>query len=226
VAPVLLADDERSAALATGELIATVAMPPQVPRAVDADAAGLIMVASDGAVRDGAIGEPRGSVDPSRKLFDVSASGDAQAADMSRAYEFGALVTAAQLVGAGQALLDASVEYAKQRAQFGKVIGTYQAIKHKLADVHIAVDLARPLIYGAALSLADRSSDTARDVSAAKVAAADAALLAARSALQTHGAIGFTSEHDLSLWLLRVQALRSAWGPPTWHRRRVLEAFS
>ena len=135
------------------------------------------------------------------------------------------LATAAQLVGAGQAMLDTSVEYAKQRSQFGKAIGTYQAIKHKLADVHIAIELARPLVYGAALSLADGSSDTARDVSAAKVAAADAALLAARSALQTHGAIGFTQEHDLSLWLLRVQALRSAWGDPTVHRRRVLEAL-
>ena len=85
--------------------------------------------------------------------------------------------------------------------------------------------LARPLVYGAALSLADRSPDTARDVSAAKVAAADAALVSARSALQTHGAIGFTAEHDLSLQLLRVQALRPAWGDPTWHRRRVLEAL-
>jgi alkylation response protein AidB-like acyl-CoA dehydrogenase len=156
-------------------------------------------------------------------LFDVSASGDVQPADVARAYEFGVLATAAQLVGAGQALLDASVEYAKQRSQFGKVIGTYQAIKHKLADVHIAIELARPLVYGAALSLADGAPETARDVSAAKVAASDAALLAARSALQTHGAIGFTQEHDLSLWLLRVQALRSAWGDPTVHRRRLLE---
>ena len=219
VAPVLLADDDRSAALAAGELIATVALPPQVPRAVDADSAGLILVAADGEVRDGTAGAEHESVDPSRKLFDVTATGDAQAADVARAYEFGVLATAAQLVGAGQALLDASVEYAKQRSQFGRVIGTYQAIKHKLADVHIAIELARPLVYGAALSLADDSADTARDVSAAKVAAADAALLAARSALQTHGAIGFTQEHDLSLWLLRVQALRSAWGDPTVHRR-------
>ena len=146
-------------------------------------------------------------------------------ADVARAYEFGVLATAAQLVGAGQAMLDASVEYAKQRSQFGRVIGSYQSIKHKLADVLIAIELARPLLYGAALSLADNSADTARDVSAAKVAASDAALLAARSALQTHGAIGFTQEHDLSLWLLRVQALRSAWGDPTVHRRRVLEAL-
>lgn len=226
VAPVLLADDERSAALASGELIATVALPPQVPRAVDADTAGLILLATDSAVHDGAAGAQHGSVDPSRKLFDVNASGDAKPADVARAYEFGVLATAAQLVGAGQAMLDMSVEYAKQRSQFGKVIGSYQAIKHKLADVHIAVELARPLVYGAALSLAEGTADTARDVSAAKAAASDAALLAARSALQTHGAIGFTQEHDLSLWLLRVQALRSAWGDPALHRRRVLEALS
>jgi hypothetical protein len=225
VAPILLADDERSAALATGELIATVALPPQVPRAVDADWAGLILVAADGSVRDGVPGEQYESVDPSRRLFGVTASGDARKADVARAYEIGVLATAAQLIGAGQAMLDASVEYAKQRAQFGKVIGTYQAIKHKLADVHIAIELARPLVYGAALSLADGSPEAARDVSAAKVAASDAALLAARSALQTHGAIGFTQEHDLSLWLLRVQALRSAWGDPTVHRRRLLEAL-
>jgi alkylation response protein AidB-like acyl-CoA dehydrogenase len=192
---------------------------------VDADTAGLILVAGDGEVRDGAAGEKHESVDPARRLFDVTAVGEAQKADTARAFEFGALATAAQLIGAGQAMLDASVEYAKQRSQFGRVIGSYQAIKHKLADVYIAVELARPLVYGAALSLADGSPDTARDVSAAKAAASEAALLSARSSLQTHGAIGFTQEHDLSLLLLRVQALRSAWGDPTWHRRRVLEAM-
>jgi len=226
VAPILLADDERSAALASGELIATVSLPPLVPRAVDADTAGLILLAEDGQVREGLAGDPHESVDLSRKLFTVNASGEPQSADVARAFEFGALATAAQLVGAGQAMLDAAVEYAKQRSQFGTVIGTYQAIKHKLADVLIALEMARPLVYGAALALADGSVATARDVSAAKVAAADAALLAARSALQTHGAIGFTQEHDLSLLLLRVQALRPAWGDPTWHRRRVLEALT
>ena len=226
VAPLLLAEDQRCAALANGELIATVALPPQVPRATDADTAGLTLLADlDGTVREASAGGQHESVDPSRRLFDVSAEGSTWQADVARAYEFGALTTAAQLVGAGQALLDAAVDYAKQRAQFGRVIGSYQAIKHKLADVHIALELARPLVYGAALSLADRSPDTARDVSAAKASASDAALLAARSALQTHGAIGFTAEHDLSLWLLRVQALRSAWGDPATHRRRVLEAL-
>ncbi len=225
VAPILLADDERSAGLAAGELIATVALPPLVPRAVDADTAGLILVAVDGTVSDGTAGALHESVDPARRLFDVTSSGESQNADTARAFEFGALATAAQLIGAGQAMLDASVAYAKQRSQFGRVIGSYQAIKHKLADVYIAVELARPLVYGAALSLADGSADIARDVSAAKAAAAEAALLSARSSLQTHGAIGFTQEHDLSLLLLRVQALRSAWGDPTWHRRRVLDGL-
>jgi alkylation response protein AidB-like acyl-CoA dehydrogenase len=219
VAPVLLAKDDRSAALATGELIATVAMPPQVPRAVDADTAGLVLLVTDDGVSEAAAADCHASVDPSRRLHDVTPTGQAWQADVRRAYEFGALATAAQLVGAAEALRDAAVDYAKQRTQFGRVIGSYQAIKHKLADVHIAIELARPLVYGAALTL------TSRDVSAAKAAASEAGLLAARSALQTHGAIGFTQEHDLSLLLLRVQALRSAWGTPEAHRRRVLEAI-
>jgi alkylation response protein AidB-like acyl-CoA dehydrogenase len=226
VAPVLLDDDDRSAALAAGELIATVALPPTVPRAADANFAGLVLLAHDDHYSDAAVGDSHESVDPARKLFDISATGDRHAADVSRAFEFGALATAAQLVGAGQAMLDMSVAYAKQRSQFGRIIGSYQAIKHKLADVHIALELARPLVYGAALSLAEDSPQTARDVSAAKAAASEAALLAARSSLQTHGAIGFTAEHDLSLWLLRVQALHSAWGDPATHRRRLLEALA
>jgi len=225
VAPILMADDDRAERLASGDLIATVALPPSVPRAVDCAAAGVTLLAADGAVSDAEPQQSHASVDPSRRLYDVKATHDGRPANVARAYEFGALATAAQLVGAGHAMLSAAVNYAKQRTQFGRPIGSYQAIKHKLADVHIAVELARPLAYGAALSLASDSADTARDVSAAKVAAAEAATLAARNALQAHGAIGFTAEHDLSLWLLRVQALRSAWGDPAAHRRRVLEAL-
>ena len=219
VAPILLADDDRSGGLASGELMATVALPPLAPRAVDADTAGLVLLATGNGAAEAEPGALHQSVDPSRRLYEVSATGEPWQADVNRAYEFGALATAAQLVGAAEALRDAAVDYAKQRSQFGRAIGSYQAIKHKLADVHIAIELARPLVYGAALTLASR------DVSAAKAAASEAGLLAARAALQTHGAIGFTQEHDLSLWLLRVQALRSAWGDPDAHRRRVLEAL-
>ena len=219
VAPVLLADDDRCAELASGDLIVSVALPPDNPRAVDAETAGLVLLATDEGVSAGTTGECHRSVDPSRRLYDVAATGDSWRADVKRAHEFGALATAAQLVGAAEALRNDAVDYARQRTQFGRAIGSYQAIKHKLADVHIAIELARPLVYGAALSLAPR------DVSAAKAAASEAGLLAARSALQTYGAIGFTQEHDLSLWLLRVQALRSAWGTPEGHRRRVLEVL-
>lgn len=229
VAPILLAGapdcGPQLSALAAGELIATVALPPHTPRAVDADHAGLVLLAGDDQAGHAQPLDRHASVDPSRGVFDVTGTGATWAADTTRAYEMGALATAAQLIGAGQGLLNTAVDYAKQRTQFGRVIGGYQAIKHKLADVHIALELARPLVYGAALAVAETSPDTARDVSAAKVAAAEAALLAAHSALQTHGAIGFTSECDLSLWLLRVQALRPAWGDPTAHRKRVLEAI-
>ena len=229
VAPVLLAEapdaGDRLAALAGGELLATVALAPHTPRAVDADRADLVLCAHDGSAAVATPGTRHQSVDPSRGVFDVTPGEASWPADTVRAFDVGATATAAALVGAGQAMLDASVDYAKQRTQFGRVIGGYQAIKHKLADVHIALELARPLIYGAALALDDNSPDAARDVSAAKVAASDAALLAARAALQTHGAIGYTSECDLSLWLLRVQALRPAWGNPSAHRRRVLEAI-
>ena len=181
VAPILLADDER-AQRRTG-----VGRTDRDRRAAATGAArrrrryrGSGPGGRRGEVRDGTAGEQTNPSTRSRKLFDVNASGEGKAADVARAYEFGVLATAAQLVGAGQALLDMSVEYAKQRSQFGRVIGRYQAIKHKLADVHIALELARPLVYGAALSVADESPETARDISAAKVAASDAALLAAR----------------------------------------------
>lgn len=223
VAPILLRDDERSAALAAGESIATVSLPPLVPGAVAAGFADLLLLAGDGQAGEATATTPHQSVDPTRTLSELTARGPGWAADTDTAYEYGVLATAAQLVGAGQAMLDMSVEYAKQRTQFGRVIGGYQAIKHKLADVHIALELARPLLYGAALSLGAASADVTRDVSAAKAAASDAALQAARAALQTHGAIGYTVEHDLSHWLLRVQALHAAWGNPSFHRRRVVE---
>ena len=102
------------------------------------------------------------------------------------------------------------------------MIGSYQAFKHQAADVRIGLDFARPLVQGAALSF--DTVDRARDVSAAKVAVSDAAYAAARTALQLHGAIGYTAEYDLSLWLLKVRALVAAWGthvlPPRPRPRR------
>ena len=151
-------------------------------------------------------------MDPARWLCEVCggqvlARGPAVAAAAARALEAGTLACAAQLLGAGRALLEASVRHARQRAQFGQPIGSFQAVKHQLADVAIGLEFARPLLDAAAAALDDqarraRGADpeqvhSARDVSAAKVACTDAAYRAARAALQVHGAIGYTQEHDL-----------------------------
>jgi alkylation response protein AidB-like acyl-CoA dehydrogenase len=118
-----------------------------------------------------------------------------------------------------------TTDYAKQRKQFGKVIGQFQAIKHHLAEVAVGLEMSRPLLHGAALSVRDGSLDAPHDVSAAKVACGDAAYRAARVALQVHGAIGYTQEHDLSLWLTKVRALVTAWGTISFHRGRVVDSL-
>ncbi|GAA4490171.1 acyl-CoA dehydrogenase family protein [Rhodococcus olei] len=226
VAPTLLADaaPDRLSALAEGSL-ATVAAPPRVPFAVDADTADLVLVADGGRVSTGVAGERHDSVDRSRTLFSVTAGETLGDADTERAFDMGALATAAQLLGLGGTMLDISTEYAKQRKQFGKAIGSQQSIKHHLAGAAIALEMARPLLYGAALAVSTGSADARRDVSAAKVACGDAAYRVSRIALQVHGAIGYTMEHDLSLWLTKTRALLTAWGTPAEHRGRVMEAL-
>jgi len=217
---------ETAAAVAEGAM-ATVAVPPHTPYALDADVADLVF---DASLQPATAGERVVSVDPVRRLFKLESP--AAGATNDAAFDAAVLAASAQLLGAGERMLADSVTYVLQRTQFGRQIGSYQAIKHALADVRIALDFARPLVYAAAL---DASGGTSRDeyfsssrgtVSAAKVAAGDAAYLASRTALQVHGAIGYTQEHDLSLWLLRTRGLLSIWGTAAWHRARVLELVS
>ena len=194
------------------EGVATVAVPPLVPYALDADVADAVYVGSAPAT---AVGARLTSVDRTRRLFRVAGSGEPDPA----ALDLAVLAAAAQLMGAGERVLADSVTYVKQRKQFGREIGSYQAIKHKLADVRIALDFARPLVFGAALD------PTPRSVSAAKVAAGEAAYVASRHGLQVHGAIGYTQEFDLSVWITKIRALLTAWGTPAFHRGRILEAL-
>ena len=201
---------ESVAYLGAEDGIHTVALQPHVPYALDADVADEVFV-GDTRVTD--IGQQVGSVDRTRRLFRVSGEGAVDDAAFDRAV----LAVSAQLLGAGERILADSVAYVKQRRQFGREIGSYQAIKHALADVRIALDFARPLVHGAALGEVPAS--------AAKVAAGDAAYLASRTGLQVHGAIGYTQELDLSLWLTRVRALVTAWGTPAHHRARLLEGL-
>jgi len=206
--------------------VGTVAVPPHAPYALDADAADQVYVAGDDGVRTAVIGERLGSVDLTRRLFRVEPGSVYDTADRSaEAFDLAALATAAQLLGLGERVLADSVTYAKQRRQFGREIGSYQAIKHQLADVRIALDFARPLVYGAALALVEPNETAPRAVSAAKVMCADAAYLASRTGLQVHGAIGYTQEFDLSIWITKIRALVTAWGTPAFHRTRILDSL-
>jgi len=233
--PTLLAEighREWLAALADGELLATLVLPPHVPYALDADVAGLVLAADLGTGDVGQLATPAGgperSVDPVRRLFRPGparslATGVPGA--VARAFDVGVLACAAQLVGLGTGLLEMAVAHAGRREQFGQPVGGFQAVAHQLADVHVGLELARPLVHGAAVALGSRSGTATRDISAAKVAAGTAAYRAARTALQVHGALGYTLEHDVAFWLTKARALVSAWGTPAVHRTRVREAL-
>jgi alkylation response protein AidB-like acyl-CoA dehydrogenase len=230
LAPPLLAGTRHEPVLtevADGTALITVAAPPQAPYAVDAVVATHAFLASaDGGLSPARPGAGLTSVDPSRHLCVLETAGTGEtlpAGALDRALDRAALAASAMLVGAAEQMLAQSVAYVGQRKQFGRVIGEYQAVKHALAEVKVAIDFARPLVLGAALALEDGGPDGARDASAAKVATSDAALLAGRTALQVHGAIGYTQEYDLSLWILRTRALAGAWGTASYHRARVLD---
>lgn len=216
-----------NAAVADGSVILA-AGDPFVPYA---DAADLLLIGpGPGTIVDrvAALLAPQPSVDGSRRLFTATATESVRTLDaneQNRAFERGALGIAAQLLGLSAWLLDTTVEYVTQRCQFGAPIGSYQAIKHKLADVRVALEFARPLVYRAAYSLTHDDPAAATHVSMAKVRAGDAAALAARHALQCHGAIGYSFEHDLHLWIKRVWALGASWGDAAWHRERVARAI-
>ncbi|WP_340586928.1 acyl-CoA dehydrogenase family protein [Erythrobacter alti] len=166
-------------------------------------------------------GEALESVDPLRNLAALldNASDDAQLLDL------GAVMSAAQLVGLAEAMLDQAVEYSKIREQFGQPIGGFQAMKHRLADVAVALEFARPVVWRAVQALDDEAGSASLHVSHAKLAAADAAYLAAESAIQVHGAMGYTYEVDLHFWMKRTWALAGAWGDRAFHQRRVDDAI-
>ncbi|GAA2898968.1 acyl-CoA dehydrogenase [Streptosporangium fragile] len=215
--------------IAAGEAVVSLALPPAVPYALDADVADVVLAVDGEEVRGAAAGPVRASLDPARRLFPVVpgavlAAGPAVRAAALEAYDMGVLVCAAQLVGVGRRLLEVTVEYAVTRRQFGRPIGEFQAVRHHLANVLVGLEYARPLVHGAALAAG--SPEFARDVSAAKVAAGEAAYAAARVALQVHGAIGYTDEYDPSLWIRKARALYTAWGSPAEHRARVMAALA
>jgi alkylation response protein AidB-like acyl-CoA dehydrogenase len=149
--------------------------------------------------------------------------GPATAAAVRHAVEVAATALAVETVGAAQTIFDITLAYAKQREQFGAPIGSFQAIKHKFADMLVALERARATSYFAALTIAEDDERRALAASTAKAAAGDCAALLAKEGIQIHGGIGYTWEHDMHLYVRRVKSSSLLFGNAAQHRARVAD---
>jgi len=228
VAPRLMAavGDDRLPAVLSGELLVTAQLTGSdlVPYAGIADL--VLLRTSDGMrlVRTSELElEDTPTVDSSRSMARLRAmptTGRLITADEERidaAFLRGVLGTAAMLNGVSAYMLDLTVAHVKTREQFGVPIGSFQAIKHHLANCKVALEFARPAALAAAWS------GEPVDASMAKSLASDAARLIARLTLQSHGAIAYTTEYDHHLFAKRAWALAASWGSAQWHRERIAE---
>lgn len=230
-------------ATAAGDLVAAVADParPSVPVA-GADGADLFLLVADGADGPELHGldaasvsvTPVPSLDPTRRMGTpawtpspdtVLVTGAGAAAHLATTADRAAVATGAELLGLADAMVARTAAYAKDRQQFGKPIGSFQAVKHLLAGAQVLLEFARPVVYGAAWALDTGDAHASRAASVAKARASDAAVEAARVSLQVHGAIGYTWECDLHLYLKRTWALAEAWGSAADHRARLLDSL-
>jgi alkylation response protein AidB-like acyl-CoA dehydrogenase len=202
---------------------------PRNPLVADADTASALLLADGTAVHLVPAADVRltrrESIDPFRRLFAVdwrpSAATLIAEGGWDRALDHGALFAAAQLLGLAQRAIDLSVAYAKERQQFGKPIGSFQAVKHHLATAQVKVEFARPVVLAAAALLAEGSPLASMRISHAKLAATHAAEIATHAAVQVHGAMGYSWEVDVHFVLKRALALGQAWGTPGFHKGRI-----
>ncbi len=178
---------------------------------------------------DGVSIEAQKSLDPTRKLFTVELSGaDAEPLEHSPdgvTHAYATIVTAlaAENVGVAQRAMEMAVAYAKDRKQFDRAIGSYQAVSHRCAQMLLEVEGSRSLALWGAWAIDHEPETAPRAASMAKAYASDAGFRVAASALQVHGGIGFTWEHDLHFFLKRAKANAHAFGDARWHRERVAE---
>ncbi len=216
-----LAGTEHAPRLAEGTRIATAALDATsfVAHAAVSD---LVLTGEGVLTLAGAEVAPVPGLDGGRSLAVVRGGElDHRPVDVVAARHRAAVATAAYLVGAAEAMIEMAAAYARERRQFGTPIGSFQAVKHLLADALVHVEFAKAPTYRAAWSLTVATPDTARDVSMAKALANEAGHAASRAAMQVHGAIGYTWEADLQLWMKKVWALERAYGTTAHHRRVV-----
>ncbi|MCO5164136.1 MAG: acyl-CoA/acyl-ACP dehydrogenase [Mesorhizobium sp.] len=148
--------------------------------------------------------------------------GEPTDASVTRLLDAGGVIAATMMTGISGKVLDTSVEYAKQRTQFGKQIGSFQAIKHRCADMAVAIDASRSAAYYAAWALAEEAPDRARAVSMAKSYCGDTSRFVCNEGVQIHGGMGFTWELGLHFYLRRAKVLEYSYGDAAYHRERVL----
>lgn len=213
---------------------ATVALVhPRAPFATHAARAAAVVLVEDGRIRLAAAGAaritPRTSIDPFRPIAEVAAGagaatlaeGAAAAAMAGRAADRGALWAAAQMLGMGQRCIELAVAFAQGREQFGRPVGSYQAVKHHLATAQVGIGLARPVLAAASALCPGAGPAAAARIAHAKLACGTAAEAAVRAAIQVHGAMGCSWEADLHFHLKRILALAAAWGTPAELRATV-----
>lgn len=172
-------------------------------------------------------------MDLTRKLYEVTfenvmaepeamlASGQHAAAALDRALNIATVAICAEMTGGMQRLLEITVEYAKTRKQFGKVIGSFQAVQHQCADMLVYTESSRSAAYYAAYSITEGTPDAAAAVSVAKSYASDAYRECGNRAIQVHGGMGFTWENDCHLYYRRAKASELAFGDALYHRERI-----
>ncbi len=232
-------------AVAAGEAVGTVAVAgaagfwipnadPEKTFVLDVDLADWIAVVDPGGtVRVVAAAEmPRReitTIDPSRRVFALdtaNADGDAFTlpAGAWQAWLDRAHVSfAAEMVGTARRCFDMALAYAKERKQFDVPIGSFQAIQHKLADLALALERATAAVQYASMTVDAADADRTRACHVAKAAAGEAARRGLKDAIQIHGGIGYTWEHDLHLFLRRATASEYLLGPTTWHHDRLAD---
>ena len=174
------------------------------------------------------------SVDPSRKLFSVQfneanaellAEGAEAQALIAKAFNRGALGCAAQAIGLTQRMIDLSVQYTSERTQFGVAIGSFQAVKHRMANVAVSLEYAKASVARAAYAVAHNLSTVDQNVSHAKSIACEASLMGAKNSIQVHGAMGYTWEVNLHIFMKKAWALDKDWGDQALHKNRIADAI-
>jgi alkylation response protein AidB-like acyl-CoA dehydrogenase len=189
-------------------------------------------------VRGDAAGLTRTSLqtlDPTRKLARVEFAGveaellgapEQAAGPLFKTLAQAAAMLANEMVGGAERLRESALEYANLRVQFGRPVSSFQAMKHKQADMLVDVELARSAAYQAAQAAADDRADLPALASLAKASASEAYLQTAIHTIQIHGGIGFTWENDTHLWFKRAKSSEVLLGDPTWHREQMMRAWA